>query len=96
MAKSGSQTFNRTARSVLALAGGYLFTYAACAALARLLPVSAVDAVVIAALAGFVIYLGFMLWAFAASRLRKVVLSLLLAAPLALIGFWPQVVGAGL
>jgi len=94
MARKNSSAMLLAARCLLAVFGGYLISYTACAALARLLPVTPVDAVVIAALLGFLIYLGFIIWSFAAARVSRVALSLLLAAPLTLIGFWPQLLGA--
>ncbi|MCU1716740.1 iron transporter [Pseudomonas sp. 5P_3.1_Bac2] len=93
MARTSSSAWLLTARCLLAVFGGYLLTYMASAALARLLPVKPVDAVVIAALLSFVLYLGFIIWSFAAARLSRVWLSLLLALPLGLIGFWPQLMG---
>lgn len=79
-----------TARTLLAILGGYAFTYAASAALARLLPVERYDAAVVSMLASFVIYLTFILWAFATHSLRRVLIGVALAVPLAAIGFWPQ------
>lgn len=78
------------ARTVLALLGGYAFTYALTAAFARLLPLDPVDAVTAASLLSFVVYLVFLLWAFAARSLRRVLIGAALAIPLALVGFWPQ------
>ena len=80
----------KVGRVTAAIIGGYLFTYSVCAALARLLPVKETEAVIISALLGFVVYLGFILWAFAARLQRSVWLSVLLSAPLLMIGFWPQ------
>lgn len=94
MAKLSSSARVLAARCLLAVLGGYLFTYTASAALARLLPLKPVDAVVVSALLGFLIYLGFIIWSFAAERVARVALSLLLAVPFALIGFWPQLLGA--
>jgi hypothetical protein len=79
-----------TARIGLALLGGYAFTYAFTAALARLLPLEPVDAIATASLLSFVVYLVFVLWAFAAASLRRVLIGLSLALPLAVVGFWPQ------
>lgn len=79
-----------TARIGLALLGGYVFTYAFTAALARLLPLEPVDAIATASLLSFVVYLVFVLWAFAAASLRRVLIGLSLALPLAVVGFWPQ------
>lgn len=77
-------------RTVLAILGGYAFTYAATAALARLLPLARIDAVVVATLLSFVLYLAFILWVFAAHSLRRVLMALATGLPLAAIGFWPQ------
>ncbi len=79
-----------TMRSALAILGGYAFTYAFTAALARLLPLSAADALVVATLPAFLVYTIALLWAFAARDLRRVCCGVLLAVPLAVIGFWPQ------
>jgi hypothetical protein len=77
-------------RTLLALLGGYLFTYTATAALARLLPVGRYDAVVIASLLSFAVYTAFILWAYAVHSLSRLALAVALSLPLALIGFWPQ------
>jgi len=74
----------------LAIFGGYAFTYAATAALARLLPLQRFDAAMLPSLLSFALYTAVVLWVFAAASLRKVVLGLALAVPLALIGFWPS------
>lgn len=79
-----------TARTLAAIAGGYLFTYCFTAALARLLPMDRFDATLVASLMSFIIYLAFILWVFAAHSLRRVAASLLVMPPLAVIGFWPQ------
>ncbi|WAB99715.1 MULTISPECIES: iron transporter [Pseudomonas] len=78
-------------RSSAALVGGYALTYAASACLARLLPLSPADAVIVATLPAFVFYTAVILWAFASRDAVRAWLPLALAAPLALIGFWPQV-----
>lgn len=78
------------ARTGLALLGGYAFTYAFTAAFARLLPADPVDAVTTASLLSFVVYLLFILWAYAATSLRRVLTGVGVAIPLAIIGFWPQ------
>ena len=78
------------ARTLLALLGGYAFTYAFTAALAQWLPLDPVDAVTAASLLSFVVYLTFVLWTFAAASLRRVLIGAGLAIPLAVIGFWPQ------
>ncbi|WP_417780180.1 iron transporter [Stutzerimonas xanthomarina] len=77
-------------RTALAILGGYAFTYAFTAALAQLLPVDRVDALTTASLLSFVVYLVFILWAFAAASLRRVLIGLGAALPLLAIGFWPQ------
>ncbi|MGY8817927.1 MAG: iron transporter [Pseudomonadales bacterium] len=82
------------ARTALALLGGYAFTYAFTAALARLLPLDPVDAVTAASLLSFVVYLVFILWAFASASLRRVLVAVGIAIPLAIVGFWPQLLEA--
>ena len=77
-------------RTLAAIVGGYLFTYCFTAALARLLPLDRFDATMVASLVSFIVYLAFILWAFATHSLRHLVTSLLVIPPLALIGFWPQ------
>lgn len=77
-------------RLPLAILGGYLFTYTATAALARLLPVERYDAALISTLLSFALYTVFVLWAFAVHSLRRVLLGVALSLPLAAIGFWPQ------
>jgi hypothetical protein len=77
-------------RTALAVLGGYAFTYAVTGALARLLPLARIDAVVVATLLSFVVYLAFILWVFAVHSLRPVLIALGCALPLAAIGFWPQ------
>lgn len=94
MTRSATQSRNAwpalAARTALAALGGYAFTYAFTAALARLLPLDPVDAVTAASLLSFVVYLTFLLWAFAATSLWRVMTGVGLAIPLAVIGFWPQ------
>ncbi|EXF42956.1 putative iron uptake protein [Pseudomonas sp. BAY1663] len=85
-----SRTPEIAARTALAIFGGYAFSYGFTAALARLLPMARVDAAVVATLLSFVIYLLFILWAFSARSLRRVLIGVLSALPLAAIGFWPQ------
>jgi len=51
-------------RSALAILGGYAFTYAFTAALARLLPLPAADALVVATLPAFLVYTIAILWGF--------------------------------
>ncbi|MGE7990553.1 DUF3649 domain-containing protein [Pseudomonas sp. NPDC089554] len=77
-------------RVLAAVLGGYAFTYAFTAALARLLPLGKGDALVIATLLSFAVYTGAMLWAFACRSAWRAWGGLLLAVPLALVGFWPQ------
>ena len=81
-------------RTLLAIFGGYAFTYACTAVLARLLPVSDASAVIIATLLSFVIYTLFILWAFAVHSLKKLALVNALALPLYPVGFWPSISGA--
>lgn len=78
------------ARAMAAVFGGYAFTYAFTACLARLLPLERIDALLVASLPMFVVYTLAVLWAFAARDARRAWLGLPLAIPLALIGFWPQ------
>ena len=78
-------------RSAAALLGGYALSYAATACLARILPLSAVDAIIVATLPAFIFYTAAILWAFACRDALRAWAPLALAAPLALIGFWPQV-----
>ncbi|TLX64023.1 iron transporter [Stutzerimonas nosocomialis] len=77
-------------RILAALLGGYLFTYAFTAALARLLPLGKADAVVVATLPAFLVYTLAILWAFGCRSARRAWAGLALALPLAVIGFWPQ------
>ena len=77
-------------RIVAALFGGYLFTYAFTAALARVLPMNKVDALVTASLVSFAVYSLAILWAFACRSARRAWAGLSLAVPLAAIGFWTQ------
>lgn len=83
------------ARLLLAVCGGYAVTYAFTAALARLLPLPAVDAAIIATLLSFVVYPLFVLWVFACQQPRQLLLGTALALPLYVIGFWPQLSGGG-
>lgn len=78
------------ARAMAAVFGGYAFTYAFTACLARLLPLEQMDALLVASLPMFVVYTLAVLWAFAARDAWRAWLGLPLAIPLALIGFWPQ------
>jgi len=77
-------------RSSAALLGGYAFSYAATACLARLLPLSPGDAVIVATLPTFIFYTLAILWAFASRDALRAWAPLAVAAPLALVGFWPQ------
>ena len=90
VSQSRSAWLDIATRTVLAILGGYAFTYAATAALARLLPLDRVDALTTASLLSFMVYLAFILWAFAAASVRRVLVGLGVAVPLAAIGFWPQ------
>lgn len=77
-------------RAAAALLGGYAFSYAATACLARLLPLAAADAAIVASLPSFAFYTGAFLWAFATRSARRAWALAVLAVPLAVIGFWPQ------
>jgi len=88
--KTPSSPWPTLSRITAALLGGYVFTYAFTAALARLLPVDNVDAVVIASLLSFVVYTLAILWVFACNSLQRVWAGVALALPLSVIGFWPQ------
>ncbi|GAA6132360.1 iron transporter [Halopseudomonas sabulinigri] len=77
------------ARVLLAVVGGYAFTYSVTAALARLLPGERIDAAISATLLSFLVYTGYVLWVYAVP-LRRGLLSLLAIVPLVLIGFWPH------
>lgn len=77
-------------RAAAALLGGYAFSYATTACLARLLPLSAVDAAIVASLPSFAFYTGAFIWAFATRSARRAWLPAVLAGPLAVIGFWPH------
>ncbi len=76
-------------RIVLAVAGGYLFTYGFTAALARLLPLERVDALIGATLLSFAVYTLFVLWVFA-RPLRRALWALPVTLVLLLIGFGPH------
>ncbi|OLS64652.1 DUF3649 domain-containing protein [Pseudomonas putida] len=80
-------------RITAAILGGYAFTYAATAALARLLPLDKVDALISATLLSFALYTGAILWAFACRSATRAWAGLALGVPLAAIGFWPQLTG---
>ncbi|MDR6713460.1 hypothetical protein J2W83_003068 [Pseudomonas hunanensis] len=77
-------------RSAAALLGGYALSYAATACLARILPLAPADAIIVATLPAFIFYTLAILWAFASRDALRAWAPLALAAPLALIGFWPQ------
>ncbi|EKT4481344.1 iron transporter [Pseudomonas putida] len=78
-------------RSAAALLGGYALSYCASACLARILPLSAADAVIVATLPAFIFYTLAILWAFACRDALRAWAPLALAVPLALIGFWSQI-----
>lgn len=78
-------------RVLAAILGGYVFSYALTAALARLLPLATVDALIVATLPAFVFYTLAVLWAFAARDAWRAWAGMPLALPLLLIGFWPQI-----
>ncbi len=79
-------------RILAALLGGYLFTYAFTAALARLLPLPPGDALVVATLPAFLVHTLAVLWTFACRNPWRMWSGLALALPLAAIGFWPHLV----
>lgn len=89
-AADGQRWLEMLSRTGAAILGGYAFTYAATAAIARALPLATVDAVVIATLLSFTLYTLVVLWAFAARTAWRAWGVMLLAAPLAVVGFWPQ------
>ncbi|MFK0036988.1 iron transporter [Pseudomonas monteilii] len=78
-------------RTSAALLGGYALSYAATASLARILALSATDAVIVATLPAFIFYTATILWAFASRDALRAWAPLALAVPLALVGFWPQI-----
>ena len=80
-------------RIAAAILGGYGFTYAFTAALARLLPLDKADALISATLLSFTVYTGAILWAFACRSATRAWAGLALSLPLAAIGFWPQLTG---
>lgn len=77
-------------RAAAALLGGYAFSYAVTAFLARVLPMPATDAVIVASLPSFAFYTGAFIWAFASRDALRAWWPAALAAPLAIVGFWPQ------
>lgn len=88
--KTMSAAWPTISRITAALLGGYLFTYAFTAALARLLPLDKVDALVTASLLSFAVYTLAILWSFACRSARRAWAGMALALPLSAIGFWPQ------
>ncbi len=86
-------TWATVSRITAAILGGYAFTYAFTAALARLLPLDNVDALISASLLSFAVYTGAILWAFACRSATRAWAGLALGLPLAAIGFWPQLTG---
>ncbi|PQZ89371.1 MULTISPECIES: DUF3649 domain-containing protein [Pseudomonas] len=86
--KSTPHYWPTVSRIIAAVLGGYCFTYAFTAALARLLPLDKVDALIIPSLFSFAVYTGAVLWAFACRSARRAWAGLGLAIPLAIIGFW--------
>ncbi|MBH3428334.1 iron transporter [Pseudomonas alkylphenolica] len=77
-------------RCAAGLLGGYAFTYAITAFLARVLPMAATDAVIVATLPAFVFYTLAVLWAFACRSERRAWALAGISGPLALVAFWPQ------
>jgi hypothetical protein len=88
--KTRSAAWSTISRITAALLGGYLFTYAFTAALARLLPLDKVDALVTASLISFLIYTLTILWVFSCHSAARAWAGLALALPLGVVGFWPQ------
>ena len=86
-------TWATVSRITAAILGGYAFTYAFTAALARVLPLDKVDALISASLLSFAVYTGAILWAFACRSATRAWAGLALGLPLAAIGFWPQLTG---
>ncbi len=78
-------------RVLAAILGGYVFSYALTAALARLLPLAPADALIVATLPAFLFYTLAVLWAFAARDAWRAWAGVALALPLLLVGFWPHV-----
>ncbi|MBA1195238.1 iron transporter [Pseudomonas entomophila] len=93
MIKTAPAWLSILSRSAAALLGGYLFTYAVTAFLARVLPLSPSDAVIVATLPAFVFYTAAILWAFASRDAWRAWAAVALAGPLALVAFWPQAGG---
>jgi len=88
--KASVQPWPVISRVLAAIFGGYLFTYCLTAALARLLPLAKPDAVIAATLAAFAVYTLVILWAFGCRSAWRAWAILLPTLPLAVIGFWPQ------
>ncbi|MNF35961.1 hypothetical protein D3C76_233130 [compost metagenome] len=80
-------------RIAAALLGGYVFTYAFTAALARLLPMGKTDALIVSSLPAFMVYSLTILWAFGCRNVWRAWAGVALAVPLGVIGFWPQLSG---
>lgn len=83
-------------RTLLAVAGGYLFSALSTASLALTLPLPKAQTVLAATQLSFAIYCALVIWAFCApSAMRAWVVSTLLCLPPALhllsYGFWPGV-----
>ena len=78
--KWARQRLEIPARVLLAIGGGYALSAALVLAVAAALPpmtgLARGEAVVLAAMLGFLLYLGLLLWAFAPVRLRRVALWL--------------------
>lgn len=77
-------------RILAALLGGYGFTYAFTACLARLLPLTPGDSLVVATLPSFLIYTLAILWVFCCRSALQAWAGMALALPLGVVGFWPQ------
>ncbi|QGZ30392.1 DUF3649 domain-containing protein [Stutzerimonas stutzeri] len=92
--KAPLQPWPVISRTLAAVLGGYVFTYCCTAAMARLLPFAKSDAVVVATLAAFILYTAAILWAFGCRSAWRAWAGLALAAPMAVIGFWPQLLEA--
>lgn len=74
-------------RVTAAVLGGYGFTYACTAALARILPLSRFDAAMLPSLLSFAIYTAVIIWVFTARSGTRAWLGMALGLPLAWIGF---------
>lgn len=90
MRKPGPAWLEVTSRVLAAFIGGYAFSYGFTACLAQLLPMPPVDAVIVASVSAFLVYAAAMLWAFACRTHWRAWAPALLGGPLALVGFWPQ------